>query len=162
MLHFICEGGAADHLWGLSFNNLCDALQKVWVEFASYDHKDRLELCSAHIQLILYVLHLGSLQKSRLVGRDHILKALNVLDIVLSFSFDNLTLKFIDLIPSRLLVSLEVTFLATSTALAKYQHLKNVVNWLALGLLAFSLPMARVFGLVRNKCAVSSFILVIA
>ena len=160
MLHFICEGGAAYHLWGLSFYNVCNALQKVWVEFASYDHKDRLELCSAHIQLILYVLHLCSLQKSRLVGWDHILKALDVLDIVLSFSFDNLTLKFIDFIPSRLLVSLEVTFLASSTALAKYQHLKNVVNWLALGLLAFSLPSAGVFGLVSNKCAVSSFILV--
>jgi len=92
------------------------------------DLQDRLQLLSAHVQLIGDVLDTSPLEEAGFISRDHVFEALHVLGVTLLLGFLHLLMKFANFRVRLLLVCLKVALGATATSLAKNKKFKQIVD----------------------------------
>ena len=107
---------------------VCDLDEIVGCELSLEDLQDRLQLLSAHVQLIRDVLDTSPLEEAGFISRDHVFEALDVFGIALLLSILHLLMKFANLCVRLLLIGLEVAFGATATSLAKNKKFKQIVD----------------------------------
>jgi len=130
-LLFGLDGGSNFELGSLLLNASHDAREVSSWAFLVHYFKDCLQLLCSGVELCLNVFDLCSLEKSRLVRWNHVLKALDLFQIFLLLSCLDLGFKAVDGWASFLLISLKVSLFSASAALAE-QDLFNLTFCLVL------------------------------
>ena len=116
------------HLGRLVLNAVCHLDEIVRCQFTLEDLQDRLKLLCANIELVGDIFDTCTLEETRFVSGDHVLKALDILGVASLLSVLNLLMKFTNLGIRLLLVRLEVALGTAATPLAKNKKFKQVIN----------------------------------